>query len=43
MISEKERTQMAAADLVVMPVLKGYKKADYDKWDDFRKVGLRSG
>jgi NTE family protein len=42
MISEKERTQMAAADTVVMPELKGLTAADYTKWDEFRRIGYEA-
>jgi NTE family protein len=42
MIAEKERAQMAAADVVVMPVLKGLTAADYTRWDEFRKIGYEA-
>ena len=42
MITEKERTQMAAADLVVMPVLKGLKSAEYTRLEEFRKIGYEA-
>jgi NTE family protein len=42
MIAEKERTQMAAADVVVMPLLKGMTAADYSKWEDFRRIGYEA-
>lgn len=42
MIAEKERAQMAAADLVVMPILKGVTSTDYAKWDEFRKIGYEA-
>src|SRR5947209_5696763 len=42
MISEKERTQMAAADLVVMPVLTGMTSVDYAKWNEFRRIGYEA-
>ena len=42
MIGEKERTQMAAADLVVMPVLTGLTSGDYTKLDEFRKIGYEA-
>ena len=39
MISENERPQIASADLVLMPLLKGVTNTDYNKWDAFRKIG----
>jgi NTE family protein len=42
MIAEKERAQMAAADLVLMPVLKGLTSADYTRWEEFRKIGYEA-
>jgi NTE family protein len=42
MISQKERIQMAAADIVVMPELKGMTAADYTKWDEFRRIGYEA-
>jgi NTE family protein len=42
MISQKERTQMAAADLVVMPELKGMTATQYASWDQFRKIGYEA-
>ena len=42
MITEKERTQMAAADLVVMPLLKGLKSAEYTRLEEFRKIGYEA-
>lgn len=39
MISENERPSMAAADLVLMPLLKGMTGGDYPKWEQFRKLG----
>ena len=42
MIAEKERTQMAAADLVVMPLLKGLTSGEYTRLDEFRKIGYEA-
>jgi NTE family protein len=42
MISQKERTQMAAADLVVMPELKGMAATQYADWEEFRKIGYEA-
>jgi NTE family protein len=42
MISQKERAQMAAADLVVMPELKGMTATQYMSWDQFRKIGYEA-
>jgi NTE family protein len=42
MITEKERTQMAAADLVVMPVLKGLTSTEYTRVDEFRRIGYEA-
>lgn len=39
MISENERPSIAAADIVVMPLLKGMTGSDYTKWSEFRKIG----
>jgi NTE family protein len=39
MISENERPSIAAADIVVMPLLKGMSAGDYTKWAEFRKLG----
>jgi len=39
MISRNERPSMAAADLVLMPLLKGLSGADYPKAEQFRKTG----
>jgi NTE family protein len=43
MISENERPSMAAADLVLMPSLKGMSSGDYTNWEAFRKVGYAAG
>ena len=39
MISANERPSMAAADLVLMPLLKGMAASDYTRWEEFRKIG----
>jgi NTE family protein len=39
MVVEKERAQMAKADLVVMPELKGMTTSEYTRWEEFRKIG----
>jgi NTE family protein len=39
MIMANERANIAAADIVVMPALKGVAKSDYTRWDEFRKIG----
>ena len=42
MIAEKERVQMAAADLVVMPLLKGVTTTGYTRWEVFAKIGYEA-
>jgi NTE family protein len=39
MISANERPSMAAADLVLMPLLKGMTGSDYTKAEEFREIG----
>lgn len=42
MISENERPQIASADLVLMPSLKGMTASDYSRSEEFRKIGYEA-
>ncbi len=42
MIAEKERVQMAAADLVVMPLLNGVTTGEYTNWRVSAKIGYEA-
>ncbi len=42
LIAANERPNLAAADVVLMPSLKGMGGTDYGKWEEFRRVGFEA-
>ena len=42
MVAANERPSLAAADIVVMPSLKGMSVSSFDKWEDFGKLGYEA-